>query len=69
MSTFSSLQSTKLIQQNKIAFQWDAYCPLVERIPACTAEGGGQGGGVPASGVYLLGGRGVPARGGGYPSM
>ena len=58
-------------QLNKIAFQWNAYRPLVDRvdrIPACTAEG------VYLSGVYLLGvgvsatGVGVPARGV-YPIM
>ena len=31
---------------NKNAFQWDAYRPFVDRIPACTVAGGG--GGVPA---------------------
>ena len=38
---------------NKNAFQWDAYRPLVDRIPACTAERGGSAsgpGGVSASG-------------------
>ena len=25
---------------NKNAFQWDAYRPLVDRIPACTVQGG-----------------------------
>ena len=35
---------------NKIAFQWDAYRPLVDCIPACTAQ----------SGVYLPGGRYLP---------
>ena len=24
---------------NKNAFQWDAYRPIVDRIPACTAQG------------------------------
>ena len=28
------------------AFQWDAYRPLVDRIPACTAQGGVSGQGV-----------------------
>ena len=47
---------------HKNAFQWDAYRPLVNRIPACTVAGG-----VPAQeGVYLPGGvylpKGVPAQ-------
>ena len=25
--------------KNKNAFQWDAYRPLVDRIPACTVQG------------------------------
>ena len=25
---------------HKNAFQWDAYCPLVDRIPACIVQGG-----------------------------
>ena len=25
---------------NKNTFQWDAYCLLVDRIPACTGQGG-----------------------------
>ena len=25
--------------KNKNAFQWDAYCRLVDWIPACTAQG------------------------------
>ena len=47
---------------NKNAFQWDAYRPLVDHIPECTAWGCTcQGvvpaqGGVPAQGVYLPGG-------------
>ena len=47
----------------KIAFQWDAYRPLVDRIPTCTAQGG-----VPTRGVFLPGGwylGGVPAQGDG----
>ena len=34
--------------RNKIAFQWDAYRPLVDHIPACTGRGGvsAWGGGV-----------------------
>ena len=27
-------------KMNKNAFQWDTYHPLVDRIPACTAQGG-----------------------------
>ena len=39
---------------NKIAFQWDAYRPLVDRIPACTSQ---EGGGVcPEEGVSAQGG-------------
>ena len=43
---------------NKNALQWDAYRPLVDRIPACTVAGGKvtAQGGVPAQGVYLPGG-------------
>ena len=44
---------------NKNAFQWDAYHPLVDRIPACTV----------AEGVYLPEGRGVPAQGWGVPAQ
>ena len=48
--------------KHKNAFQWDAYRPLVDRIPACIVQGElhlPRGrctclGGVPA-GVYLLG--------------
>ena len=36
---------------NKNAFQWDVYCPLVDRIPACTTQG------------RCLPGRGVSAQG------
>ena len=36
---------------HKNAFQWDAYRPLVDRIPACTVAGG-----VPAWGCTCLGG-------------
>ena len=25
--------------EDKYAFQWDAYCPLVDHIPACTVHG------------------------------
>ena len=45
----------------KNAFQWDAYHPLVDRIPACTGQGGvcpGEGclpRGVSAWGVACLG--------------
>ena len=41
---------------HKNAFQWDAYCPLVDRIPACTVPGG-----VPAGGCTCPGD--VPAQG------
>ena len=63
------------INSNENAFEWDAYRPLVDHIPACTVAGGGWvgvpvggctclgAGGVPAQGVYLPGGGGVPARG------
>ena len=37
---------------NKNAFQWDAYRPVVDRILACTAQGGGcLSGGMSAQGV------------------
>ena len=39
----------------KNAFQWDAYCPLVDRIPACTAQGVYLPGGVPAGGCTFPG--------------
>ena len=39
---------------NKNAFQWDAYRPLVDRIPACTAQEG-----VSTQGVSVQGGGGV----------
>ena len=39
-----------LFSQHKNVFQWDAYHPLVDRIPAATVA---RGGGVPARGVYL----------------
>ena len=29
------------MKDDKNAFQWDAYRPLVDRIPACNAQGGG----------------------------
>ena len=52
------------ISTYKNAFQWDAYRPLIDRIPARTVAGGYLLGGVPAGGtcqgVYLPGG--VPAR-------
>ena len=44
------------IISNKNAFQWDAYRPLVDRIRACTAHGGG--------GVFTGGGGGLSAQGG-----
>ena len=28
------------VYEHKYAFQWDAYHPLVDRIPACTAHRG-----------------------------
>ena len=69
----SSAPDEKSHTVNKNAFQWDAYRPLVDRIPACTVCGGGgipactgQGAcvGIPAcngqGGVYL----GVSAQGG-----
>ena len=39
---------------NKIAFQWDAYRPLVDRVPACTARGC-QPRGVSGQGVSVRG--------------
>ena len=46
-------QSTrcKNIATNKNGFQWDAYRPLVGRIPAYTAQGGICPGGLPRDGV------------------
>ena len=41
---------------NKIAFQWDAYRPLVDRIPACTVQRGCTwlwGVYLPGRGLYL----------------
>ena len=29
----------KMVSEYKIEFQYDAYRPLVDRIPACTARG------------------------------
>ena len=52
-------------KQNKNAFQWDVYHLLVDRIPACT----GQGGVYPS--MHWAGGC-IPActgQGGVYPSM
>ena len=46
----------------KITFQWDAYRPLVDLIPTCTAEGVYLRRGCTCPGVYLPGG--VPAKGG-----
>ena len=52
--------------ENKYAFQWDAYRPLVDRIPACTAQGGicPRGGGAARGGGCLpkgsLSGGGLP---------
>ena len=42
--------------ENKNAFQWDAYRPLVDRIPACIVQGA-----VSAQGGVCTGG--VSARG------
>ena len=43
---------------NENAFQWDAYCPLVDHIPACTVQVGclPRGVGVSAQGECLPGG-------------
>ena len=70
----------KIQTENKNTFQSDAYCPLVDSIPACTVAGGVYlPGGIPAWAVYLPGvctclgsvpacggvpAWGVPARGG-----
>ena len=43
---------------HKNAFQWDAYRPLVDRIPACTVAGG-----VPTWGCTCLGGCTCPGGG------
>ena len=40
---------------NKYAFQWDAYRPLVDRIPAGTVQRGGLPKGVSAQGVSAQG--------------
>ena len=37
---YSYTHLVKLKVDNKNAFQWDAYRPLVDRIPACTVQGG-----------------------------
>ena len=53
----SCVKDTKLIN-NKNAFQWDAYRPLIDRIPACTVAGGGGTclGGTCPGGVPAMGG-------------
>ena len=48
---------------NKNAFQWDAYRPLVDRIPACTAQKGVSTQGVSAQGGVYPGGGVCPGRG------
>ena len=57
---------------NKNAFQWDAYCPLVDCIPACTVQGVSTQG-VSARGVSTQGdvcpGGGVSLSSGVYPGM
>ena len=57
------LKISSIRPMNKIAFQQDAYRPLVDRIPTCTA----QGGCLPGRGCLPRGmpTRGVPARGDG----
>ena len=49
---------------NKIAFQWDTYHPLVDRIPACTGQGDVCPGGCVPRGCLPRGGvcRGVSAQ-------
>ena len=47
------------ILKHKNAFQWDAYRPLVDYIPACTALGVSAQGGLPGGSA-----RGVSDRGG-----
>ena len=52
------------IKNNKIAFQWDAYRPLIDYLPAFSASGGVPGlGGVPGPGGCTWSG-GVPGLGG-----
>ena len=58
----SLLQETRNLRNNKIAFQWDAYHQLVDRIPACTAPEGGTcrgctcpGGTCPGDTCHLVG--------------
>ena len=67
---YDNCQTDVSVTENlkKNAFQWDAYRPLIDHIPACTVAGGGYPpggctcpGGVPSKGVYLPGGR-VPAQ-------
>ena len=50
------LEAFGFLMLNKNAFQWDAYRPLVDRIPVCTVVGGVY---LPR-GVYLPKGGGVP---------
>ena len=33
------MENNTKIWMNKNAFQWDAYRPLVDHIPACTVQG------------------------------
>ena len=62
---FSKLSTKRTVSiNNKNAFQWDAYRPLVDRIAACTVAGGYTcpggtcpgGGGIPAQWVPAQGG-------------
>ena len=45
---------------NKNTFQWDAYHPLVNRIPTCTAQGGVPRGSVCPGGCLPLVPGGMP---------
>ena len=46
----------RVYSKNKNAFQWDAYRPLVDRIPAYTVQGAYLNrGGVPAWGIPAAG--------------
>ena len=67
MHTEENAISLMEMTQNKNAFQWDAYCPFVDHIPARTGQGGvsAQGGVCPGGGYILA----CTGQGGVYPSM
>ena len=47
---------TQYIPKQEVHYQWDAYRPLVDRIPACTEQEGLCPRGMSARGVCLPGG-------------